>query len=203
MAVDRRVIAEALRHFYDFTGEATLLVGAGSSIALGPARKARSATIVDKDPQAIAALRAEAVRLDGGAPVELLCARFEETRWRGDVVYFEFCLHQMGDPDEALRRARSIAPSVVVLDHAPGSEWMRSAAEDDKVLRSAAALDRAGVARRERFDAEQRFGSRDELAARLAAQGPVAAERIRALPCGPIALSMPCELVLLRRRSNP
>ena len=32
----------------------------------------------------------------------------------GDVVYFEFCLHEMDDPAKALIHAKSLAPDIVV-----------------------------------------------------------------------------------------
>jgi hypothetical protein len=97
----------------------------------------------------------------------------------GDVVYFEFCLHEMMDPYRALLHARSLAPDIVVFDHLPGSEWSFYAAEDDKVRRSGEAMDRFGVRLRKTFCAEQRFRDPAELHAKLAGQGAVAADRAR------------------------
>jgi hypothetical protein len=33
---------------------------------------------------------------------------------QGDTVYFEFCLHEMDDPEYALIHAKSLAPDIVV-----------------------------------------------------------------------------------------
>ncbi len=109
--------------------------------------------------------------------VELVQADFFELARRAEVVLFEFCLHEMADPAVALGRARSLAPEVLVYDHAPGSTWAWHAAEEDKVVRSTQAMQACGIKRRALFQAEQRFRDYAELHAKVASQGSTAIER--------------------------
>lgn len=69
--------------------------------------------------------------------MEIICSRFEEVSVQGDVVYFEFCLHEMADPARDLAHAATLATDVVVFDHAAGSDWSFHAAEEHEVQRSA------------------------------------------------------------------
>ncbi|HVO82645.1 MAG TPA: hypothetical protein VMT28_18090 [Terriglobales bacterium] len=130
--------------------------------------------------------------------MEVVGASFEDVRLQGDAVYFEFCLHEMDDPEQALIHAKSLAPDIVVYDHSPGSEWIYYGAEEDKVARSAAVMERFGIRRRERFQAEQRFGNHAELLAKVSLQGPVAIERAqRFAGATDIVIPMSYELNLL------
>ena len=104
-------------------------------------------------------------------------ADFFEVARCAEVVVFEFCLHEMPDPARALERARSLAPEILVYDHAPGSTWSWHAAEEDKVVRSTRAMEARGIRRRTVFEAEQRFRDYAELHAKVASQGPTAIER--------------------------
>ena len=107
----------------------------------------------------------------------MIGASFEEISWHGDVIYFEFCFHEMADPEWALEHASTVAADVVVFDHLPGSEWIFQGAEEDKVECSWQVLERAGVRRRQSFVGEQRFRDYGELIAKVGVQGPVAIER--------------------------
>jgi hypothetical protein len=130
--------------------------------------------------------------------VEVLGTRFEEVTRPGDVVYFEFCLHEMADPAEALIHAGTLAPDIVVYDHSVGSEWIYLGAEEDHVARSSAAMERFGIRRRERLFADQRFGDFAELLAKVAPQGATAIERAqRFAEATNIVIPMAYELNLL------
>jgi len=65
--------------------------------------------------------------------VEVVGARFEDIALHGDAIYFEFCFHEMDDPEKALIQAKSLAPEIVVYDHSAGSEWIYYGAEEDRV----------------------------------------------------------------------
>ena len=54
---------------------------------------------------------------------------------RGDVVMFEFCLHEMKDPVAAINHALTMAPTVLITDHWSGSEWAYVVDEEEKVIR--------------------------------------------------------------------
>src|SRR5262249_23941522 len=123
---------------------------------------------------------------------------FLAVRPTGDVVLLEFCLHQMHDPARALAHALTIAADVVSIDHAPGSRWSWYAAEDALVVAAWAAVAKHHVRRRASAAGVQRFGDFDELAARLAAQGPTSRARIEPLRGrADIEVPMPYDLALL------
>lgn len=195
--IDYQPLIESLRRFYDFSGKTVLLVGAGRGRLLDPSMKTKKLIAIDRDGEALAQLKANLAAKGMQQGVELVRARFEDVTSPADVVYFEFCLHEMGDPLVALSRARTLVPDTVVYDHAADSDWSLLAAEDDEVRRSAKAIERQGIRRRERVHAEQYFGSYGDLLAKLSPQGPTAIRRARRYAGAKnIVIPMPCELVL-------
>lgn len=198
MATDYTNLTENLCQFYDFTDKVVLFVGAGTKQLLNPATRTRKLIAIDEDVGALRELQ-ENVRVQGlSHSVEVVGARFEKVTAQGDSVYFEFCLHEMDDPEKALIRAKSLAPDIVVYDHSPGSEWIYCGAEEDKVACSAAVMQRFGIRRRQTFEAEQRFANFAELLAKVSPQGPVAVARAqRFAGAEGIVIPMSYELNLL------
>lgn len=197
MAVDLAKLTADLDRFYDFSGKTVLYVGAGGGQLLGPSAQPRKLIAIDRDAEALRKFEAR-LASQGKDRASVIAGSFEEVTMSGDVVYFEFCLHEMADPYRALVHARSLAPDIVVFDHAPGSEWMFHAAEEDEVGRAAEAVERFGVRRRERFQIKQRFRTYAELLDKLRAQGPVARERAqRFAGAANIVIPMKYELALL------
>jgi hypothetical protein len=198
MAVDYRELTANLHRFYDFTGKVVLYVGAGGRQLLDAAIKTKKLIAIDRDAESLRDLKTNVCATGAQNSVEVLGLGFEEVSWRGDVVYFEFCLHEMAEPTQALTHARDLAPDIVVFDHSAGSEWSFYAAEENQVRHSAGAMSRFGIRRREQFYAEQRFRDHAELAAKLAPQGAVAIKRVqRFAGASNIVIPMAYELVLL------
>ena len=130
--------------------------------------------------------------------MEVVGSKFEDVAQSGDVVYFEFCLHEMADPQKALTHAKNLAPDIVVFDHSPGSEWIFYGAEEDKVRRSAHAMERFGLRGHEKFHTEQRFEDYAALLAKVSGQGPMAIQRAqRFAGATNIVIPMSYELNLL------
>jgi len=177
VATDYAKLTENLLRFYDFTGKVVLFVGAGGKQLLGPSAGTKKLIAIDQDVEALRELAATVAEKGMQESVEVVGSRFEDVAQSGDAVYFEFCLHEMADPEKALTHAKNLAPDVVVFDHSPGSEWIYYGAEEDKVQCGAQAMERFGVRRRERFHAEQKFENYAELLAKVSPQGPIAIER--------------------------
>src|SRR5262249_39790908 len=129
----------------------------------------------------------------------LVTEDFLAVRPAGDVVLFQFSLHQMAAPERALAHARELAADAVVVDHAPGSPRSWDAAGEEKVQAAWDAVQRLPVRRRKTIEAWQRFKDHDELASRLAGQGAASRERIASIRDGrgEIAIPMPYGLALL------
>lgn len=198
MATDYAKLTENLCRFYDFTDKVVLYIGAGGRQLLDPAARTKKLIAVDRDIDALQELRANVVAHGLQDSIEVIGASFEDVARRGDVVYFEFCLHEMGDPEKALVHAKSLAPEIVVYDHSPGSEWIYYGAEEDKVSGSSAVMTRFGIRRRQTFHAEQRFSNHAELLAKVGPQGPLAIERAqRFVGVTNILIPMDYELNLL------
>jgi len=198
LATDYARLTENLRRFYDFTGKVVLFIGAGGGQLLEPSTPTRKLITIDKDVGALRQLKADIIAKGLQDSVEVVGISFEEVALHGDAVYFEFCLHEMEDPEKALIHAKSLAPDIVVYDHSPGSEWIYYGAEEDKVSRSSAVMQRFGIRRRQTFQAEQRFGNYTELLAKVRPQGPLAIERAqRFAGATDIVIPMSYELNLL------
>jgi SAM-dependent methyltransferase len=180
MATDYARLREELREFYDFRDRTVLFVGAGGGQLLDWASLPRRCVAVDRDEAALEGLKSTVAARGLEGRMEVLAQPFEEVALRSDVVYFEFCLHEMEDPEAALRHAKRLAPDVVVFDHAEGSPWCRLGDEDLKVARSSEAIRRAGPRRRELRRAEQRFRDHADLLARIGPQGARAVARAEA-----------------------
>jgi hypothetical protein len=178
MVTDVRRVVDTLRGFHDLTGRAILSVGAGGGQFLDVYRGASKILAVDSDSAALRQLEAAVSTQGLQAKVVLVQGDFFEVATPAEVVVFEFSLHEMPDPGRALVRARSLAPEVVVFDHAPGSEWTYHTVEEDKVHRSREAMERCRIKRRAVFEGEQRFKDYDELRNKVASQGPTAIDRI-------------------------
>src|SRR5260370_33889974 len=92
----------------------------------------------------------------GKDSVEVLAASFEDVILFGDVVYFEFCLHELDEPRRALIHARTLTPDIDVFDHSPYSDCASYTDEEGKVRRSAEALKRLGPRRFKTTRTDQR-----------------------------------------------
>lgn len=198
MAADYAFLTKNLRDFYDFAGKVVLLVGAGHGQLLDPAVSARKLIAIDRDPAALREFQkriaAEAVQ----TPTEIVHGKFEDVTAHADVVYFEFCLHEIAEPFTALKRARTLAPDVVVFDHSAASEWVFYGAEEDVVRRSSEAMKNFGVRRSSSFRTRQHFKSGAELLSKVAGRGPLAIERAqRYARINNFTIPMVCELALL------
>lgn len=198
MAVDLRELTANLVRFYDFSGKTVLFVGAGGRQLLDPSAGTGKLIAIDQDADSLRELKANIVARGWQNSMEVVASNFEDISLSGDVVYFEFCLHEMDDPLKSLSHARALASDIVVYDHSPDSEWIFYGAEEDKVAHSATAIERFGIRSRERFHAEQRFQDHAELLARLAGQGELAVERVQRFSGATnIAIPMDYEVVLL------
>lgn len=179
MAADYTKMSADLSRFYPFAGKLVLFIGAAGKQLLDPNTPARKLIAVDEDAQALEALRADVAAKGLNDSVDVIAGDFEEITVQGDVVYFEFCLHEMPDPLRALQHAKSLASDIVVYDHSGGSEWIYYGAEEDKVAHSSEVMRQFGIRRQQEFHAEQHFANFDELYAKVAPQGELAIKRIQ------------------------
>ncbi|MGA7630925.1 MAG: hypothetical protein WCB11_09160 [Terriglobales bacterium] len=198
MTADYGQLIRNLSCFYDFTGKVVLYVGAGGRQLLDPSVAIGKLIAIDRDVKSLKELKEKSKLQRMHNSIDIVGRDFEDVGSCGDVVYFEFCLHEMDDPDKALSHARTLAPDTVVFDHLPDSEWVFHAAEEEEVRRSAEAMEHFGVRRCERFCAEQRFQDHAELLAKVTVQRPIAIQRAeRFIGIMNISIPMSYEIALL------
>ena len=198
MATDLEQIVRNLTSFYDLTGKKVVVIGAGGGQLVEFVRPARHVIAVDKIGVALEKLAARLQECGLADKFKLQRSDVLDVGERADVVYFEFCLHQISDPAQALEHAGTLAPDLLLIDHAPGSPWSWYAAEDLQVEAAWQAVEHRTIRRQHTVLGEQRFPDYAALEARLAAQGPLCLERIDShRGQGPIAIPMPYRLALL------
>ncbi|OFV80174.1 MAG: hypothetical protein A2Y78_10090 [Acidobacteria bacterium RBG_13_68_16] len=178
MATDAAAVLANLLRFYPFDDKTMISVGAGGGQLAGYGRVARKVIAVDSDGAALGAL-AERTRLLGVEGRFVLVEKdFMAVTESADVVLFEFSLHEITDPGAALAHAVTLAPDIVIIDHAPDSPWAHAVDETEKVAASWQAIGARGIRYMERFEAVQRFASYQELFDKVKGQGAEAIRRI-------------------------
>lgn len=178
MATDIAAIVRHLEAFFDFQDKTVLHIGAGGGQFLGYA--VHAARVLGVDPDADAVVRLKAAVLAAGLQdrFHILQADLLTVTETADVVFFEFCLHEMADPAAALRHAHTLAPRILVVDHAPASRWSWYCGEEEKVVESWAAVDASPPTRAARFLGKQAFRNYGELDAKIGMLGEPTLTRI-------------------------
>ncbi|MGA2987447.1 MAG: class I SAM-dependent methyltransferase [Terriglobia bacterium] len=179
MATDYKLMMQNLTQFYDFTGKETLAVGAGGGQFVELARRTKKLIAIDKGLIAIRQLETRVAAEGLQNQVDIVTADFCETSLHGDVVYFEFSLHEMDIPEIALRHALTLAPEVLVFDHLPGSTWAFHTLDENKVRRSSDALAQFHCLRHQAFRTEQHFQDYAQLLEKISCHGELAMQRTR------------------------
>jgi predicted RNA methylase len=198
MAADVDRIVRNLLSFYDFSDKVIVSVGAGGGQLVEYGRAARQVVALDSDHEAVDRLKKNLWRVGLNRQFRVVEGDFYDFSSQGDVVLFEFSLHEMQDPARALRHAHTLAPDVVVIDHLPESEWAFFASEEDKVRASWDAILERGVKIRATFSAAQRFADHQELHKKVGCQGEKSIARIQKfIGEKDIAIRMPYGIVLV------
>jgi hypothetical protein len=181
MATDYAVMMHNLMSFYDFDDKTLVSIGAGGERAVGYGDPPRKIVAIDQDVAALDQLRVAVAKSDMGDKFEFVHGDFLTMNLvvRGDVVLFDFCLHEMVDIALALTLAGDLAPDVVVFDHGHASEWAYYVVEEAKVDLLWSTLERFNVPQRREFATEQRFRDHAELLAKVKPQGEIAIRRIK------------------------
>ncbi len=178
MATNVKAIIANLLSFYNFENKIILSVGAGGGQFVEYARAAQKVYAVDNDKEALNKLNDSLIKANLIDKFELIHAEFEQVNLTGDVVLFEFCLHEMKDAKLALRRALTMAPIALISDHLPNSEWAYIVGEERKVANSWKAIEGFNLKKHQSYDTVQRFADYEELYQKVKGQGDEVIERI-------------------------
>jgi len=179
MATDINKILNNLYELYDLTDHTIITVGAGGGQLIGYGNKAKKVLAIDYDKEALGKLKDNLIKAGLEEKFSLIYSDFSVLDLHGDVVMFEFCLHEMDNPETALKHAKTMAPEIIVLDHITGSEWAFIGAEEEKIEKSWKALMGLNPRKVQKFDTIQFFHEYEELYQKVRPQGEISIERIQ------------------------
>lgn len=181
MPTDIQAILKNLSSCYQFKDKSVIHVGAGGGQLIGYATEVRSVVAVDPELSAVDRLRSALALVPFRNRFTVVHGEFGTHLGSADVVFFEFCLHEIPEPQTALQDAKAIAPDVIVIDHDPESRWAWHTAETEKALNSWAAVEKNPIRLNRYFTGMQRFADVAELLQKVSGQGDSAISRAKQL----------------------
>ena len=180
MATDIKQIINNLLEFYNFNNQTIIAVGAGGGQLIEYGRVSKEVFAIDYDMESLRKLKDNLIRSGLDDKFNLIHSDFYRSNLKGDLVLFEFCFHEMEDPDAALKHALTMAPHVIVLDHWPDSEWAYLGGEEENIAKSWTTLSSYHLIKNQKFDTFQFFHDYDEIYEKVKAQGETSIKRINA-----------------------
>lgn len=178
MATDLKTIIANLLGFYDFRDKTIIDVGIGGGQMAEYSRDCKKVYAIDNDESAIQKLKEHLVKAGLEGKFDVINDDFYNLKIKGDLVLFEFCLHEMADPIKALRSAKKLARDIVIIDHLPGLEWSYYTVETEKIALSWQAIRKFPIKKEARYVATQYFKDYDELYEKLRSLGDECLRRI-------------------------
>jgi tRNA A58 N-methylase Trm61 len=178
LATDVQKIVQSLLAVYDPSERTIIVVGGGGGQFIEYGRRAAQILSLDSDAEAIRLLRENLKKAGLEDRFTPILGDLYESRLKGDAVLFEFCLHEISDPEAAIRHAQTMAPDIVVIDHWPDSEWSYYTAETEKVKTSWEALQSFPLKKKQSYQLVHLFNDYDELCQKLKDQGDLSLARI-------------------------
>lgn len=198
MATDIHAIVANLLQFFNFENKTIISVGAGGGQFIEYARTARKVYAVDNDKQALDALNKKITTAGLANKFTLIHSEFEQVNLKGDVVLFEFCLHEMNNATAAITKALAMAPELVICDHLPDSEWAFTTGEDQKVVKSWNGIKSFPWRKYHDYSAVQQFTDYNTLYEKIKGQGDEVINRIAMYKgCNCIEIPMSYGFVLI------
>lgn len=178
MATDIADIERNLQSFFNFKDKSVVHVGAGGGQLIGYSSVTRSVLAVDIDADAASRLEKSVCEKGLSHLFKIEVADILSISQEADVVFLEFCLHEMSDPAKALKHAKSLAPNILLIDHHPDSPWGWYICEDRKASWSWEEARRLNVIREVSYKVNQEFDSYSELLSKVEIMGESAIDRI-------------------------
>ena len=178
MAVDLIEMINNLIDFYDFKDKTVISIGAGGGQFYEYAFNTKHVIAVDNNKVALESLKVSLEKENFLEKFTLIHSDFYDLKEKGDVVLFDFCLHEIPNPEKAIHHAMTMSSDILINDHWPNSEWAYIANEEIKVMNSWAAIEKFSLRKKQRFDTFQFFHNYDELFNKVKVQGSLSIKRI-------------------------
>ena len=177
MATDLQKIITNLLAFYEFDNKKILSIGAGGQL-YHYGFKAKEVIAVDSDKAALNFLKESIEKENLTKKFTLIHSDFYDFKDQGDVLMFDFCLHEIPNPQKAIQHAISMSPDIVINDHWPSSEWAYITDEEVKATNSWKAIKDINPKIVKKFDTVQFFKDFEELFNKVKIQGEKTIQRI-------------------------
>jgi hypothetical protein len=175
---DAQKIDKDLLEFYDFEDRTVITVGAGEGRFTEYGRNSTHVFTIDCNEDALVRFKETLDKAKLDYKFTLIRSDFYDCKKKGDVVLFEFCLHEMTDTKAAIMHALTMAPNVLITDWWPDSEWAYIADENEKVLNSWKSINKLNLKKVKRVDSQKFFRDYDELYQKVKSRGEKAVQRI-------------------------
>jgi len=179
MSTDLQAMVKKLCEFYDFTDKVVVSVGAGGGQFYEYAFPTWHVIAVDHDIWCLERLKESLLKegiLDG---FTLVHSDFYEFKAEGDLLMFDYCLHEITDPEKAIHHALTMSARILINDHWPDSEWAYIANEEVKVKKCWEAIEKFNIQKIQRYEAFQFFHDYEELFQKVKGQGSNSIQRIQ------------------------
>ncbi|MCT4601181.1 MAG: class I SAM-dependent methyltransferase [Marinifilaceae bacterium] len=178
MIKDIKQIIENLLHFYNFENKTLLSVGAGGGQFIAYAKIAKHVIAVDNDKKALQILSKKIKEQNLENKFTLIHSDFMDIDIKSDVVFFEFCLHEMTNHQKMIDHAKSLSNDIIISDHNIESEWAYIGNEIEKATLSWNIISKNPILKREQYTSTQIFKDYTELFNRVKEQGDISINRI-------------------------
>lgn len=178
MVKDVQQIVNNLLNFYDFKDKTVISVGAGGGQFVAYGYTAKHVIAIDNDQMALERLRLVLGKKELDEKFTLIHSDFNDVDVSGDVILFEFCLHEMKDPQRMIDHALHLAKEVVIVDHGLKSQWAYIADEEVKAANSWSVVADNSSVKQKTFKTEQLFDSYEQLYEKVHVQGCQSIARI-------------------------
>ncbi len=179
MSTDLRKMVRNLQEFYDFTDKVVLSVGAGGDNFYEYAFPAWHVIAVDHDVEGLKRLKESLLKGGMLEGFTLVHADFYAFQAEGDLLMFDYCLHEIPDPEKAIRHALTMSTAILINDHWIFSEWAYITHEEVKTKRCWEAIEKFNIQKMRRYDTFQCFRDYEELSQKVKDQGIHSMHRIQ------------------------
>ncbi len=171
-------IIQDLLEFYDFKDKTVISVGAGGGQFIAYARVAKHVVAIDNDAYALEKLRENIFKHKLSEKFTLIHSNFSDITIKGDVVLFEFCLHEMNNLQAMLECGKRAAKDIVIADHGVDSRWAYVADETEKAKNSWNYIWKNKIQKSITYKTSQYFENYSELYEKIKNQGINSIKRI-------------------------
>lgn len=198
MGINISEIIKNLIGFYNLNGKSIIHVGIGSGIFTGYTNSAKKIFAYDNNPTIENNLRSKLTSEKALDKYEINIIDFFKCKNKADVVFFEFCLHEIEYPLKALEFAKTISDDILIIDHAITSEWSHYTLETEKLKKSWNAINTFTIKKHCTFKEYQHFNYFTDLKTKLSILGEECMKGIEIFENkSDIYIPMPYEICLI------